>query len=680
MSDDPLLQPFTLKHLEIRNRVFSSAHEPAYSHDGMPTERYRLYHAEKAKGGVGLTMTAGSAVVSEESPPAFGNLHAYKDEIVPWIKEMVDAIHEHGAAAMIQISHLGRRTGWDHDDWLPIVAPSALREPAHRNIPKEAEDWDIARIVARYADAAERMQAGGMDGIEVEAYGHLFDQFWSPLTNERADDWGASEETRLRFPRAVLRAIRERVGDPYIVGLRVAVDEVTPGGVDAELGLTMLAALRDEGLIDFVNVIRGYIATDAKLIDVIPIHGMKSAPHLAFAGEVRTRLGLPVLHAAKIDDVATARYAISEGLLDLVGMTRAQLADPHLVRKIMEGRESEIRPCVGATYCLDRIYAAGEALCIHNAATSREATMPHEISKAQVQKRVVVVGAGPAGLEAARVAAERGHNVTVLEALPVAGGQIQLAARNPRRKDLLGIVDWRLAELRRLGADVRYNTFADADMVASLDPGVVIVATGGLPQIPRIESGAELLVTSWDVLGGDVRLSGDVMLFDDNGTHSAMSAAEMLARSGCSVEIVTPERALGIDVGGLNMVPYIAAFNESETLITLNHRVIKVRRRDGDHRLEVTLGSDHTDHRVVRVVDHVVADHGTAVNAGIYHDLRPASSNGGEVDQLALISGLPQSVVRNEIGSFKLFRIGDAVAGRNIHAAVYDGLRYMFVI
>ena len=187
---DPLLEPFQLRHLTLRNRLFTSAHEPAYSEDGMPRDRYRLYHEERARGGVALTMTAGSAVVAEDSPPAFGNLHAYDDAIVSWIQRLTDGVHEHGAACMIQLTHLGRRTGWAQDDWLPVVAPSPLREPAHRAHPKEAEDWDIERIVARYADAAERMKAGGMDGIEIQSYGHLFDQFYTPLGNERDDDFG----------------------------------------------------------------------------------------------------------------------------------------------------------------------------------------------------------------------------------------------------------------------------------------------------------------------------------------------------------------------------------------------------------------------------------------------------------------------------------------------------------
>ena len=670
---DPLLEPFDLKHLHLRNRIFSSAHEPAYSEGGMPTDRYRLYHEEKAKGGVALTMTAGSAVVAEDSPPAFGNLHAYDDAIVPWIQRLTDSVHEHGSACMIQLSHLGRRTSWSHDDWLPVVAPSPLREPAHRSIPKEAEDWDIERLIRKYADAAERMQAGGMDGIELESYGHLFDAWWSPTTNQRSDEWGASYEQRLRFPWKVLEAIRERVGTEFIVGLRMAIDETVPGGLAENDGLGILAKLEADGLIDFINVIRGITYTDALLSEVIPIHGMPAAPHLDFTGMVRQATDLPVLHASKIDDVATARHAISEGKVDLVGMTRAHMADPHIVRKIIAGNESQIRPCVGATYCLDRIYEAGEALCIHNAATSREASMPHDIPKAAQPRRVVVVGAGPGGLEAARVAAERGHETIVLEAMPWAGGQIQLAARNPRRIDLAGIVDWRVSELERLDVDVRYDTVADAELVWSLDPSVVIIATGGQPQLPPLEEGGDHVVTTWDVLGGDVRPTGSVLLFDDHGRHSAMSAAEMIARSGCDLEIVTPERMLGIDIGGMNHVPYARAFNETDTRITLNQRVLSVRPEQG--RLCAEIGSDHSAHRATRHVDTVVVDHGTQPLDELYFELKPTSSNGGAVDYGALLEGRAQELVRNTDGAFQLFRVGDAVASRNIHAAIFDALR-----
>ena len=670
---DPLLQPFRLKHLTLRNRIFSSAHEPAYGEDGMPTDRYRLYHEERAKGGAALLMTAGSAVVSRDSPPAFGNLLAYDDAIVPWIQQLTDGVHEHGAACMIQITHLGRRAGWSHADWLPIVAPSPIREAAHRGHPKEAEEWDIERIAADYADAAERMLAGGMDGIEIQSYGHYFDGWWSPATNTRDDEYGGSVEAQMAPPMQILRVIRDRVGPEFIVGLRMAVDEANPAGLSYEQGLEILRRVDEAGLIDFVNVIRGHIDSDPALSKVIPLHGTPSAPHLDFAGEVRSTTDLAVLHASKIDDVATARFSIVEGKLDMVGMTRAQIADPHLVNKIRDGQEARIRPCVGATYCLDRIYEAGEALCIHNPATGREATMPHEISPAEVKKRVVVVGAGPAGLEAARVAGERGHEVIVFEAMPSAGGQIQLATRNKRRVDLVGIIDWRLSELERLGVTIHLNTVADRDAVLALEPDIVVIATGGSPQLPPLESGADLVSTAWDVIAGDIRPKGRVLLYDDDGTHSAMTAAEQLAAAGVDLEIVTPERMYGIDVGGMNAVAYSLALNEADVRISLHQRIMSVA-RDGDD-LVVEVGSDHSSARHERRVDHVVVAHGTSPLADIYFELKGDSTNRGAVDYGALLDGRSQALSPNPEGRYQLFRIGDAVASRNIHAAIYDALR-----
>ena len=502
-----------------------------------------------------------------------------------------------------------------------------------------------------------------------------FDQFYSPATNHRDDDYGGSFENRLRFPLRVLEAVRQRVGTDYIVGIRIGIDELLPDGVDYDLGMKILKLFESRGLIDFVNVIRGHIATDAALTEIIPLHGMPSAPHLDFAARVRAETDLAVLQASKIDEVATARHAIAEGKLDLVGMTRAQMADPYIVQKLQQGEADRIRPCVGATYCLDRIYEAGEALCVHNAATGREATMPHHLAPAAVAKRVVIVGAGPGGLEAARVAGERGHTVTVLEAMPWAGGQIQLAVRNPRRKDLIGIVDWRLAELDRLGVDVRYNVFADVDDIVALAPDVVIIATGGQPQLPRLETGDELVSTTWEVSEGSVARSGRILLYDDNGTHSALSAAELLARSEAELEIITPERMLGLEVGGMNHVPYAQAFNEADTKITLNQRVLAVHEHhDG---LRVEIGSDHSEHRTERIVDRVVVDHGTLPVADLYFSLKDQSSNRGAVDYNALLQGLPQQLRPNKDGNFQLFRIGDAVASRNIHAAIFDALRLM---
>jgi 2,4-dienoyl-CoA reductase-like NADH-dependent reductase (Old Yellow Enzyme family)/thioredoxin reductase len=675
-NNDPLLRPYQLKHLTLKNRVVSTSHEPAYSEDGMPKERYRLYHAEKAKGGMALTMTAGSAIVARDSPAAFGNLQAYRDEIVPWLKELADACHEHDCKVMIQLTHLGRRTGWNRADWLPVLSASPLREPAHRAFPKEAEDWDIERIVADYASAAQRMQAAGLDGIEFEAYGHLMDGFWSPATNKRTDEYGGSLDNRLRFTWRVIDAVREAVGEKFIVGIRMVADENFEKGLSKEEGIEIARRFAASGKFDFLNIIRGTIETDAALTKVIPITGMRSSPHLDFAGEVRAATKFPVFHAARISDVATARHAIESGKLDMVGMTRAHLADPYIVRKVMEGREHEIRPCVGATYCLDRIYEGGEALCIHNAATGREATIPHVIPKsAGSAKRVVVIGAGAAGLEAARVAAERGHAVIVLEASGQAGGQIRLATLNPRRKELIGIVDWRLAELERLGVDIRYDTWAEADDVLALSPDVVIVATGGVPQNPPLEGGEDLVTSSWDIIAGAVKPAENVLLYDDNGGHQGMTAAELIANAGSALELVSPERFFAPEMGGMNHVPYMRAFHEKGVRVTINTRLHAVH-RDGNA-LVATLRSDFSDGwRNERRVDQVVVEHGTLPLDDLYFALKPLSSNGGAVDYEKLVDGgqiFPEA--KPDLG-FVLFRIGDAVASRNIHAAIYDGIRF----
>jgi len=675
MSRDPLLQPYTLRHLTLKNRIMTTAHEPAYAEDGLPKDRYRAYHVARAKGGVALTMTAGSAVVSRDSPPAFNNILAYQDEVVPWLRKLTDDCHEHGCAVMIQLTHLGWRTRWDRGDWLPSLAPSALREPAHRAFPKVMEDWDIARIIADYADAAERMQAAGLDGIELEAYGHLMDAFWAPRQNALDAPWNGDLDARMRFSLDVLRAIRERTGPDFIMGVRYTADDLAPHGITAEDGLAIGHRLKQSGMVDFLNVIRGRVDTDANLTDVIPVQGMTSAPHLDFAGRVKAEIGLPTFHAARIPDVATARHAVATGQLDMVGMTRAHMAEPRIVAKIAEGREDDIRPCVGATYCLDRIYQGGDAFCIHNAATGRELDLPHEIAPSETPRRVVVVGAGPGGLEAARVAATRGHHVTVFEAADQPGGQVRLAAQSRRRSELIGIIDWRMAQCAARDVEFRFNAWAEAGDVTALAPDIVIVATGGLAQQEILEAGNDLTVTAWDILTGDAKPGREVLLFDDAGDHAALQAAEVIAQAGSTVEVMTPDRAFAPEVMGMNLVPYMRSLQDKPVTMTVARRLHSVAR--AGNRLRATIGTDYSDHTYEAEFDQVVVNHGTLPLDDLYHDLRPLSRNGGAVDYDALIAGRPQAAAPNSDGSFQLFRIGDAVSARNIHAAVHDSLRLM---
>ena len=559
-------------------------------------------------------------------------------------------------------------------DWLPLVAPSPLREPAHRAFPKEAEDFDLRRIIKAYGAAAKRCQLGGLDGIEIEAYGHFLDGFWSPATNQRQDDYGGSLDHRLRLTFDVIDKIRSQVGPEFILGFRLVADERMTSGLERHEGLEIAKRLADSRQVDFLNVIQGHIDTDEGLSHVIPGMGTPAAPHLDLVGAIKAATNIPVFHAARINDVATARHAVADGILDMVGMTRAHMADPHIGAKIMRGEEERIRPCVGVGYCIDRIYYGEDALCIHSPATGRELSMPHTISPSQGNKKTItVIGAGPAGLEAARVSAQRGHRVILFEAASEHGGQLRLAAKLGRRKEIIGIADWLYSEVERLGVDPNFNVYAERDEVLAANPDIIIIATGGLPNTDFLHHGNDLVVTSWDILSGDVAPAQSILMFDDNGAHPGMSCTEFLADTGANIELVTPERSLAPDVGGTNYPAYFKAFHQAGVTFTLNRRLQAVQ-QDGN-RLSASLYDEYTGSSEQRVVDQVVVEHGTLPLDELYFDLKPDSINLGEIDYDALINGQPQTLVNNDEGKFQLFRVGDAVTSRNIHTAIYDSLR-----
>ncbi|MEO1102784.1 MAG: FAD-dependent oxidoreductase, partial [Pseudomonadota bacterium] len=476
------------------------------------------------------------------------------------------------------------------------------------------------------------------------------------------------------FPFEVLRAVRERVGD-MILGLRLVCDEDTKKGISREEGLTIAETFAASGLIDFINVIRGHIDTEEGLSRVIPGMGARSSPHLDFAGEVRATAKITTIHASRIQDVATARHAIETGKLDLVGMTRAHIADPHIVKKIIEGREGEIRPCVGMGYCIDSIYN-GEAACVHNAATGRERLMPHVVLRSDGPRRkVVIIGAGPGGLEAARVAGERGHEVVLFEAQDEPGGQIRLTASLKRRREILGIVDWRVSECERLGVDIRCNLYAEENDVTAEDPDVVVVATGGMPDFSFLDAGEDLATSGWDILSGAAKPARDVIVFDDNGAHPGLTLTEFVAKSGAAVELVTPERALGPDVGSTSFPAYFREFSLHDVRTTHNLRLVAI--RCAGNRLTATFHDEYGDRHVTREADQIIIENGTQPLDDLYFGLRDNSANRGEIDIDAMLAGHPQSLVTNPDGPYTLWRIGDAVASRNIHAAVYDALRLM---
>jgi 2,4-dienoyl-CoA reductase-like NADH-dependent reductase (Old Yellow Enzyme family) len=670
---DPLLQPFRLKHLTLRNRILSTAHAPNYVEDGKPKLRYQLYQEEKAKGGLALTMFGGSTNVAPDSPSVFGQIDAGDESVVPYLEEMAQRVHRHGAAVMCQITHMGRRTVGHAGDWLPVIGASEKRERAHRAFPKVMEAADIKRVVRAFAKAAGRCRRAGLDGIEILSAGHLVGQFLSPAVNTRGDAYGGSLENRLRFPTEVLEAIREEVGGDFIVGIRVSGDELLDEGSSEEDCTAIARGLSANGLVDFLNINASHLYTDTGLAWNIPSMGLPSAPFLAIAGRIRQAVDLPVFHAAGIADLATARHAIREGLLDMVGMTRAHIADPHLVRKLERGEEERTRPCVGMGMCADRVNQGYEALCVHNAATGREATMPHEVPLSDgPRKKIVVVGGGPGGMEAARVSALRGHEVVLFEAADRLGGQLNLAARPASRQQVAGIAEWLAAEVARLGVEVRTNAYAEAETVLAEAPDVVIVATGGLPNTGFVE-GADHVASVWDVLGGQVSPSGAVLVYDDHGKHQGASCAEFLAEAGCEVELATPDRAPGMDLGVTNFPVYLRKLYKLGVRFTPDRNLTAVRREG--NRLVATLRNEYSDEVEEREADHVVVDHGTLPADELYFALKDGSSNLGEIDLDALVGNRPQGLADNPDGRYRLLRIGDAVASRDIHAAIFEALR-----
>lgn len=529
----PLLEPLTLGGTTLRNRVIVTSHA-TYNIDTehLPNKDDVAYFAERARGGAAL-VTMGTNAVHPSSPTPYGIYHNFDDRIVPRYEALSTAVHEHGGLIVPQLGHMGARTAREAG---PVWAPSQVSHHLWGSVPYAMSRADVRTVIAAYAAAAERALRGGMDGVEISVgHGQMVNLFLSPLTNRRDDEYGGSDDARFRFCREVLEGVREAVGDALLL-VRVNGSDEVPGSLDQDAWLDIDQRIAETGLVDAINVSANFYGS------VIPTMAVPRGCYLHYARAVRQRVDLPVGAVGRITDLAMAAQALKDGDADFIGMTRAHIADPYLMSKLIEGRTDEIRPCIGCIQmCQGELGRHRNVKCVYNPVTGRERLLRDvESTQAPVRRRVVVVGGGPAGLETARVSALRGHEVTLFDERAELGGLIRVAARTDGRDGLIDAVDWLGNEVRRLGVDVRLRRTAEARDVLALEPDVVVLATGASEALPQwADSEDRRLLGAADVVSGRPRLDGTVVVVDETDRTSGMSAALAAAEQGCSVVLVT---------------------------------------------------------------------------------------------------------------------------------------------
>jgi mycofactocin system FadH/OYE family oxidoreductase 2 len=643
-----LFTPLRVGGLTLKNRIFSTGHAEAMAEDGKPGPRLRAYHQAKARGGAALTVIGGSTSVHPSSPASAWNMIAnHDDSIVPAYRAIAEVVHRHDCLIMTQLTHLGRRAQSDVEAWHVLLAPSPIPEKVHREVPHEIEPEQIAMLVRAFGDAAWRCRAGDLDGVELSfAHNHLVDQFWSPLFNRRTDEYGGSLDNRMRFGFEVLREIRRRVGRDWVVGARISGDELTAGGLGADDMAEIARRLAASGLVDFLSVVGGAAHTARLQAGVVPNMAYPIGVYVPIAAAIKAALPeTPVFHAGRIVDPVHADELLADGAVDLVGMTRALIADPDLPRKAREGRLEDIRVCVGANEgCIDRIYQGKPVTCVQNPGIGRETELS-EPPPAATRKRVVVVGAGVAGLEAARVSALRGHRVLLLERDPEVGGQVLMASRAPARAEYAGIVRFLARQVAKLGVDCRLRVEATEETVLNESPDVVIVATGSHPHVPALPGlDGKHVVTDRDALLDRVEIGERVIVVDDVHTQQGLSTAEHLLERGRRVEVISRLFHPGQDVGVTSILPLYSRLFAKGVTLTPHTDLVAV---EGS---TVVVANAYTgETRRIEGVDTVVLSMGSRSTDALYRALR------GRV--------------------LAIHAIGDCVAPRGVHHAILEGTR-----
>ena len=642
-----LWTPLALGPITARNRIVFSAHLTNYARDGKPTEQHAAYYEARAAGGAGLIITEEHSTHPTDWPYE-KLIHGFHRDVIPGYRAITDAVHRHRVPIIAQINHNGGQAS-SMFSRLAVWAPTAVADPLFREVPKAVTLAEIDEIVAGYALVAGHCAEGGFDGVELQcSHSSIVRGFLSPATNRRTDEHGGSLTNRCRLLVDIVAAVRRAIGSGLALGVRICGDELIEGGTTIDDAVEIAKLVEATGNVDYINTSIGVATASLFMIEA----SMHVPPGYAMfiPSAIRKAVDLPVVGVGRFKDPLQAERALAEGHCDLVGVVRGQIADADFAAKAKAGATDDIRLCLSCNQeCVGRMGLNRWLGCIENPRTGREAAVAPNRGQVPAPKRVTVVGAGPAGLQAAIAAARRGHEVTVYEKEHHAGGQVRLAASVPNRAELGDMIRNQLTECRRLGVTIEYGVGVWAGLVAEQRPDHVIIAMGAEPQRPWwVPDDTEQVVDVRAVLDGTAAPAGDVVMIDELGFHHATSVAELLADRGCTVEIVTNGMVVGQDLGiTLDMENWWMRAGAKG--IVQSTDLVAMGMGEPGPRRTINLLHHPTGVTVTRNPDWVVL----AVPAGpvewLYHEL---AATGISVE-----------------------RIGDCVAPRRAHAAVIEGDR-----
>lgn len=532
-----LFEPLQIRGKRLKNRIMSSGHDTSMPTDNLVNEQLIAYHRARAKGGVGLIVLQ-VAGVHDSARYTSHVLMATDDRCIEGYRQLAEACHAEGTVVLSQIFHPGREIMESADGLLAVAyAPSAVPNERFRVMPRALDQDMIDEIIQGYADAARRLHQAGLDGVElVVSHGYLPAQFINPRVNRRTDGYNGELQQRLRFIREILDAMRASTDAEFIIGLRISADERDPEGLTEDESLAAVQLL--QGQLDYVHIVAGTSASLGGAVHIVPPMAVEAAYLAREAGTFKAGLSIPLFVTGRINQPQEAEAIIAKGQADVCGMTRALICDPEMPNKSDSGHAEDVRACIACNQaCIGHFHKGLPISCIQHPETGRELIYGQPKASAQ-RKRILVVGGGPAGMKAAAVAAQRGHQVTLYEATSQLGGQVLLAQLLPRRSEFGGASTNLQREMQLAGVEVVRNTRVDRALIERENPDHVIIATGAQPYWPNFERGGDLqVVDAWQVLRDEVQLGRSVVVVDWRCDWIGPGIAERLVRAGHQVQL-----------------------------------------------------------------------------------------------------------------------------------------------